>query len=607
MCAWRPFPGLGPRERAQRPVAMVALKDLAAGSPTRPASPALAFARDFLAHVGPDRSRAAFLIGAGAVLEGVGLILLLPLLAVVLGTDGGTGWIERFSRSIVALAPAASPAGRLGFLLLLFALLMALRSWVILSRDVLLARLQIGFVEAHRLRIIEGLAHSRWDVVARLRHGRITHVLGGDIQACGDAAQLVLQLGVAGTMLVMQCLLLFLLSPPLALLILGLLGLGALALRPVLGRAQAIGHGLTEANLHLVTGTSQFLGGLKLAISQSLQGAFVREFEETIVRARERRIAFVRQRTGAQLVLTALAAAVGAATLLLGIGLLGTAPATLIGFLFILVRMTGPAAQIQAGAQHVFHSLPAYGKIKVLETELGAGSDDPAGTAQAGRLQGGIEFGQVTYRHSEERAAGIENVSLTIEPGSFIGIGGPSGAGKTTFADLLIGLYPPQTGSIRVAGQLLDGSTLAEWRRSIGYVAQDPFLFHDTIRRNLAWANPDAGEDELWEALALAGAHDLVRGLESGLDTVAGERGSLLSGGERQRIGLARALLRRPSLLLLDEATNAIDIEAERRIVERLARMTPRPTIVMIAHRPSSLELCERLIEIRNGRILRDD
>ena len=196
----------------------------------------------------------------------------------------------------------------------------------------------------------------------------------------------------------------------------------------------------------------------------------------------------------------------------------------------------------------------------------------------------------------------MRDLDLLIEQGSFVGIAGPSGAGKTTFADLLVGLYPPQAGTIRVAGEPLQGEPLRGWRESVSYVSQDPFLFHDTIRRNLLWARPDASEEELWAALRRAGAETLVERMPLGLETLVGERGTLISGGERQRIALARALLRRPSLLLLDEATNAIDVEGERAILMALRDAPGRPTIVMIAHREASLSLCERLIQFSHGR-----
>ena len=130
----------------------------------------------------------------------------------------------------------------------------------------------------------------------------------------------------------------------------------------------------------------------------------------------------------------------------------------------------------------------------------------------------------------------------------------------------------PQGGRVSVAGTPLEGAVLKAWRDRISYVAQDAFLFHDTVRRNLAWANPAANEQDMWDALDLANAGTLVRGMEHGLDTVVGERGTLMSGGERQRLALARAMLRKPRLLILDEATSAIDIAGEHEILQALAR-----------------------------------
>jgi ATP-binding cassette subfamily C protein len=560
------------------------------------------FVRDFARYTGPRGLLLGLYLLLGAILEGVGILLLLPLLGVLLGSATGNGWLDGATRALLSLAPAGSRTTQLLFLLGLFAALIALRAFIILRRDVAMAELQTGFVEAQRLRIVELLAHSRWDVVARLSHGRITHVLGEDVQGIGNAAYLLLQSSVAAALLAGQWLLIFLLSPLLALFVGLLLGAGALALRPVLRRSAELGSGLNETNLGLITGTAQFLGGLKLALSQNLQGGFLAEFRHSQEQAASRRVAFIRQRTGTQLTLTALAALIAGLVILIGVGLIGAAPSALIAFLFVLARMNGPAAQIQAAAQHIFNSLPAYTQVKALQAELSAASEPPAAVASKAVPQGPVEFSGVTYRHQDE--AGVAGVGLVIEPGTILGLTGPSGAGKTTFADLLVGLYAPQQGVVTIGGAPLEGPVLAAWRSAISYVSQDPFLFHDSISGNLLWARPEADEEALWDALALAGADGIVRRLDGGLDSVVGERGTLLSGGERQRIALARALVRRPRLLLLDEATNAIDVAGERELLDRIRALPERPTVVMIAHRESSLAFCDRVIAFEGGRVV---
>lgn len=567
------------------------------------------FIADFYQYSRPQALKAALFIGLGAAVEGVGLLLLVPLLGVVLGGGSGSQWVDRFTFRLFTLTAADTQLARLGVVLAIFGATVVARGLVIRARDVLLANLQVGFIEAQRLKIIQLLAGSRWEATTRLRHGRIMHVLGGDVESCGDAASLLLQAAIGAALLTGQALLMFLLSPGLAAVIMLLLVGGAAAMKPLLGRAQRLGHSLTDANLELVTGTSQFLGALKLALSQGLQLGFLRSFQSALAAAAQRRVAFVRQRSETQLLVTTAAALIASLVILIGIGMFEAAPATLLAFLFVMSRMVAPLSMIQIGMQQVFHSLPAYGKIKALQSELGAAQAADPGAAAKEAPAGAISFRNVGFRHvgdAEGEGQGLYDLDLVIEPGSIVGLVGPSGAGKTTFCDLLVGLYPPRTGIVTVGGTPLEGAAVAAWRNALSYVSQDPFLFHDSIRGNLLWARADASEDELWDALEIADAAGFVRLLPDGLETVVGERGGLVSGGERQRLAIARALVRRPKLLVLDEATNAIDVAGERALLKRLAALPNRPTIIIVAHRDASLHFCQRVIELRDGRLVGD-
>ena len=561
---------------------------------------AVQFCGDFLRFAGRRGWSLGLYLFLGAMVEGIGVLLLLPLLGVVLGAGTGNRWIDGMTDSIVALAPGETTAWKLAFILLLFALLVAFRSFIILNRDILIERLQTGFVETLRFRIISSLAECRWEVVARLKHGRITQILGRDLDQCGNAALLLLRSAVAVAMLVGQWVLVFMLSATLAMLALLLFVAAALAMRPLLQRSVDLGSGLAESNLDMIVETGQFLGGLKLALSQNLQHGFLSEFRRVQEEVMWRRIAFTRQRTMTQLTLAVVVALLGGLIILIGVGLLGTPPAILFAFLFVLARLSGPVSQIQASAQLIFHSLPTYRKVKDLQADLSAKAiSGQAPKGQVPKMEWDrLELTDVSYIHAGSERAGVKSFTLRISPGEVVGLSGPSGAGKTTVADLIVGLYAPQAGTIRVGGKRLEGSVLAGWRETLSYVSQDPFLFHDSIRRNLQWACPDASDDEMWRVLELAGAADLIRGLGAGLDTIVGERGTLLSGGERQRIALARALIRKPGLLLLDEATSAIDLTGERLILERVRGSVPQLAILMIAHRSETLALTDRNIEL---------
>jgi ATP-binding cassette, subfamily C, bacterial len=191
---------------------------------------------------------------------------------------------------------------------------------------------------------------------------------------------------------------------------------------------------------------------------------------------------------------------------------------------------------------------------------------------------------------------------LTIPYCSTTALIGASGAGKSTLADLMAGLLAPTTGRIKVDGR--EVTDRRAWREGVGYVTQDVYLFNSTLRENLLCAVRTANDAEIWEVLELAAAGDFVRALPLGLDTLLGERGVRLSGGERQRLAIARALLRRPVLLVLDEATSALDRENEQLIQDTLAKLRGHLTVLLIAHRETSIAGVDRIVRMAKGQIV---
>jgi ATP-binding cassette subfamily C protein len=569
---------------------------------------ALRFVRDFAAYAGTDGAWAAALAIAGAAFESVGLVLLVPLLSIVTDNGGMPGWIHKSAIAVLDMTGAQTRTAQLSVLLGAFAALIVVRAVVTARRDTTLSRLQIGFIEQVRRGLAQKLAAAPWPIVSRLQHARITHLLSGDIQRIASAALLIVQLSTALVLMVFQIGIAFLLGPALAGLALALIAIGAFASFVILGRAHSIGTRLSRSNVALMHEMTQFLGGLKLAAGQNRQVDFVNEFEASLAAVKRQQIAYVRQQNGNRRAATIVSGLTGAMIAFVGLTVLNTPPPVLIAMLLVFARISGPLLQISQSLQQIAHMLPAYAEVCQLEADLAAAPDvlplrSTAAIPPRAITPGAIVFRDVSYRYDDVRRPGgaIVDLNLTIEPESLVGVTGPSGAGKTTFADLLIGLLEPQSGDVTINGLALRGSTAAAWRDHVSYVVQDPYLFRDTIRRNLLWANPQSSEAEIWDALAIAEADALVAGMPNGLDTVLGERGTLVSGGERQRLCLARAVLRRPWLFVLDEATSAIDVATERKILRRIVDLKPRPTVVIIAHRDESLADCGRILRFDNG------
>lgn len=224
---------------------------------------------------------------------------------------------------------------------------------------------------------------------------------------------------------------------------------------------------------------------------------------------------------------------------------------------------------------------------------------DATGTQWAGLQimdEGNLEMRDVEFCYREDKPL-LQGYSMKADAGESVAITGPSGCGKTTLSKLMLGLYPVKAGDIFINGVSYHDLTNEQLRSMITYVPQEPYLFRDTIMNNIRMGRPNATDEEVIEAAKMAYAHDFILQLEDGYNTNVGERGNRLSGGQRQRIAIARAILNEAPIVLLDEATSALDNESERLVNEALKAMKRKRTIIMIAHRPSTIELADRVVK----------
>lgn len=255
----------------------------------------------------------------------------------------------------------------------------------------------------------------------------------------------------------------------------------------------------------------------------------------------------------------------------------------------------------------------AFSAVNTLHQELVEGATESkaelAGKGAAeevGRFSDRIELSGVNFRYPGSESEALRDISLSIPRGTSIGFIGESGAGKSTLVDIILGLLTPSSGAVLVDGVDIRNA-LRGWQNQIGYVSQTIYLTDDTLRRNVAFGLADADIDEaaVWRALRAAQLEEFVRQLPEGLDTEVGERGVRLSGGQRQRIGIARALYHEPSVLVLDEATSALDTDTESGVMEAVRAMHGEKTILIITHRLSTVEHCDKVVHVERGNIAR--
>lgn len=230
------------------------------------------------------------------------------------------------------------------------------------------------------------------------------------------------------------------------------------------------------------------------------------------------------------------------------------------------------------------------------------------GEPPAMALESSLSLKNVHYTYPEASHPALHEINLTIRKGEFVGIIGPSGAGKTTLVAILLGFLKAETGDYIVDGEHIDDHRIRSLRHSIGYVDQQPFIFDATVMENIAFGveKAEIDRDRVEQALRQTMLWDMVSGLEKGMESSVGENGRRFSGGERQRLAIARALYKQPTLLILDEATSALDVDTEQRLSETILRLKGSLTIIVIAHRLSTLQACDRLIMMKEGRIVDD-
>ncbi|WP_132744479.1 ABC transporter ATP-binding protein [Scopulibacillus darangshiensis] len=228
----------------------------------------------------------------------------------------------------------------------------------------------------------------------------------------------------------------------------------------------------------------------------------------------------------------------------------------------------------------------------------------PDGAIVTDQLKGHVAFDHVSFKYPSEDKYALEDVSFEAKPGQVIGLMGATGAGKSSITQLIARFYDVTSGQILIDGESVDQYELKSLRKNIGFVLQENFLFSSTIRDNIAYGNPDATDEQVIDAAKRAQAHEFISQMPDGYDTVLGERGMGLSGGQKQRISIARALLVNPSILILDDATSAVDMQTEAKIQEAFRELMKGRTTFIIAHRISSVQHADEIIVLENGKVI---
>ncbi|WP_025685258.1 ABC transporter ATP-binding protein [Paenibacillus maysiensis] len=544
-----------------------------------------------------------------SLLEGLGIYMLVPMLAAI-GIFGGHAGMSILSGGFDHFLSNIPKSWLLPGMLLLFVLLLIGQALLQRYQSILNSRIQQRFMRSLRIDVYTSFMKAQWTFYLRQRKSDFSHVMTTELARVSQGTNLLLQLTTAVIFTLIQIALAFWLSPSLTGLVF-LCGLGLFVVfRRSIQNAKQLGDRTTELSQVYFAGITDHLNGMKDIKSNLLEAANIDWFRSLTQRMEDNTTQFVRQNATTQFFHRTAAAVFVACIMLVSLQWLHVSPEKLIVFILIFSRLWPRFALIQASLEYIMSMLSAFESVTKVQQECEAFSDPSltASTTASARqplyLRIGIECSGLDYRYEGTAELALHQINLFIPARGMTAIVGKSGAGKSTMVDVLMGFLRPTQGQIKMDGHVLDDELLPQWRQSFGYVSQDPFLFHATVRENLKLADANASEQQLWEALHFAAADGFVTRLPEGLDTVIGDRGIRLSGGERQRLVLARAVLHRPPVLILDEATSALDGEHEADIQAALERMKGQMTLIVIAHRLSTIRHADQIVVLEQGEII---
>ncbi|MBP7175557.1 MAG: ABC transporter ATP-binding protein [Thermoclostridium sp.] len=543
------------------------------------------------------------------VLEGItsgfGILMLVPMLSLT-GISEQSSTIPLVNGAFQFLK-SFTPSLQLVIVLGIYLVLIIFQA--MLSRKLTLLNTELiqGYTKYLRVTLFQSLVKAEWSCFIGKKKSDITNAFTNEISKIASGTIFFLRISSQIVLAIFQLVVALMMSVPMTCLVL-LCGILALVLmKTSFLRSKKLGGSQRIISQELVSRITEQLNGVKEVKSYGIEHSQMESFQEITEKAERNMVAFTKLQSTTSMYYKISAAVVISILFYAATIFLKIESTALLIILYIFARLWPVFSSFQNNLQNLLVMIPSYVSLNAMIDELKANTEKinpetaPNGTRMVSYA---IRFEDVCFQYQSAGEFELKNLNFVIPAKSTVAFVGKSGSGKSTIVDLLLGLLKPTKGIIKADDKVIDEASLHQWRNSIGYVPQDPFLFNDTIRENLMRFSPTATDEQVRRALQLSDAMEFIEPLPQGLDTVVGDNGVKLSGGQRQRIVLARALLKEPEILVLDEATSALDNESEFRIQKAVEVLSGKLTMIIIAHRLTTIRNSDLIFVVDQGEIV---
>ncbi len=536
---------------------------------------------------------------AVALTSSVSIVMLIPMLELLDVSVGSGSAMQNLLRPFMALSYAQKTAA----IIAVFVLLLLARAFLQKAATVRMNMYLEKYEMQMRKELYDAVGGASWQALSQKPYTDLINLFTVQCRQARTCLQMIISLLGSVVSAAMQLAIAFWMSLPVTVMILAVGG-GFLALfNPILKRSKAYGKKGIDTLRALHREVQNQLYSVKEIRAYGVEQAHEDYFDNVSRECYDTSLKMTQLRVMPQFCYAAAAAVLVALAFAFSVLVMDTGTAELMVLVYVFSRLWPIFSSWQGLLQNIQSSLPAFEIVRTAIVELQ--NDEPEPEQKGGSLsfEHDVAFDKVCFTYKNSTNEVLHDVSFTLPRGSVTALVGRSGAGKSTTADLLLGLLRPTEGSIRVDGHALQPDEQRMWRKSIGYIPQEPLILNATVRENLSRFHPQATEEDMIDALKKSLAWPVLEKLPEGLNTVLGDKGMRLSGGERQRIVLARVLMGDPKLIILDEATSALDYESETFVRETIRELRGKATVLIIAHRLATIRGADRAIVLENGTI----